>query len=100
MLLGQGIAHGGVRVPRAVPDVFLRLLDPVTQQLTGQRSAAAQSWPTAGAGSAEPLGGTVSTLGIALMGICLLPIPLVLWLFFGAREACASGRPGIAACAG
>ncbi len=36
-------------------------------------------------GNTKELGGTVSTLGIALMGICLLPIPLVLWLFFGRR---------------
>ena len=36
-------------------------------------------------GNAQELGGTVSTLGIALMGICLLPVPLVLWLFFGRR---------------
>jgi hydrogenase-4 component B len=36
-------------------------------------------------GNTQDLGGTVSTLGIALMGICLLPVPLVLWLFFGRR---------------
>ena len=36
-------------------------------------------------GNTQELGGTVSTVGIALMGICLLPIPLVLWLLFGRR---------------
>ena len=30
-------------------------------------------------------GGTVSTLGITLMAVCLLPVPLVLWLFFARR---------------
>ena len=52
-------------------------------------------------GSGQAQGGTVSTLGIALMGLCLLPMPLVLWLLFGAPGAGrASARPGIAACAG
>jgi len=37
-------------------------------------------------GNTQELGGTVSTLGLALMGICLLPIPLVFWLLFGRRS--------------
>jgi hydrogenase-4 component B len=36
-------------------------------------------------GNTQELGGTVSTLGIVLTGFCLLPVPLVLWLFFGRR---------------
>src|SRR5205085_1380043 len=36
-------------------------------------------------GSGQALGGTVSTLGLLLTGLCLVPIPLVLWLFFSRR---------------
>ena len=68
------------------PTLFLTLLAPLTQQLIGQPLPAylirGDGWVL---GSAKEMGGTVSTLGIALMGICLLPIPLVLWLFFGRR---------------
>ncbi len=67
--------------------LFLKLLDPVTQQLTGQQiSAQLTAGQRAGAlVRRAPERGTVSTLGIALMGLCLLPVPLVLWLAFGAR---------------
>jgi hydrogenase-4 component B len=68
------------------PTVFLALLDPLTQQLLGQPLPAylsrANGWVL---GNAQELGGTVSTAGIALMGLCLLPIPFVLWLLFGRR---------------
>jgi hydrogenase-4 component B len=46
-------------------------------------------------------GGTVSTLGITLMLLCLLPVPLVLWLFFARRARTrigptwACGQPGL-----
>jgi len=36
-------------------------------------------------GSARESGGTVSTLGLVLTGLCLLPIPLVLWLLLGRK---------------
>jgi hydrogenase-4 component B len=64
----------------------VRLLDPVTLRLTGERLSGQLT--LAGAvvlGTTQPQGGTVSTLGIALTGICLLPIPFGLWLFFGRR---------------
>jgi hydrogenase-4 component B len=65
------------------PTTFLALFDPLTQQLTGVELSKNLSleggWML---GNTQALGGTVSTLGIALMGICLLPVPLVLWLFF------------------
>jgi hydrogenase-4 component B len=68
------------------PTVFLTLFDPLTQQLIGQPLPAylirGDGWVL---GSTKEMGGTVSTLGIALTGICLLPIPFVLWLFFGRR---------------
>lgn len=66
------------------PNGFIRLVDPVLQQLSGNvlstRLALSDGWVLASLGE-HP--GTVSTLGLVLMGICLLPIPLVLWLVFG-----------------
>ena len=69
------------------PGALIRLLDPVTQQLTGQQLSAQLSM--AGGLVLAPLteqAGTVSTLGLALMAACLLPIPFGLWLGF-ARTA-------------
>ena len=65
------------------PTAFVRLLDPLTQQLTGQQISAQLSLAD-GLVLASLSGntGTVSTLGIALMGVCLLPIPFGLWLVF------------------
>lgn len=68
------------------PTSFVRLLDPLTQQLVGQQIGAQLSaadglvLTTLNAG-----GGTVSTLGLALVGVCLLPVPFALWLGFGRR---------------
>src|SRR2546425_2289745 len=66
------------------PTMFLRLFEPLTEQLMGQPLPEGLSLANGLVlGNTQPDGGTVSTLGIALVGICLLPIPLVLWLFFG-----------------
>lgn len=68
------------------PVTFLKLMDPLTLQLTGESLSAKIS--LAGGlvlGNTQATGGSVSTLGLALTGICLLPIPLVLWLLFGRR---------------
>jgi hydrogenase-4 component B len=86
MLLGMGLLTAACVFLGLFPTLFLTLLAPLTQQLIGQPLPAylirGDGWVL---GSAKEMGGTVSTLGIALMGICLLPIPLVLWLFFGRR---------------
>jgi hydrogenase-4 component B len=86
MLLGMGLLTAACVFLGLFPTLFLTLLAPVTQQLLGQPLPAyliqADGWVL---GSAKEIGGTVSTLGIALMGICLLPIPLVLRLCFGRR---------------
>ena len=84
MLVGQGILAVACVFLGLFPTVFLKLFDPLTQQLTGQQLSAQLS-------SARGLvlsgvaanGGTVSTLGLALMAVCLLPVPLGLWLVFG-----------------
>jgi hydrogenase-4 component B len=86
MVVGMGLLTAACVFLGLFPTTFLRLLEPITQQLIGQPLPAyliqGDGWVL---GNTKELGGTVSTLGIALMGICLLPIPLVLWLFFGRR---------------
>jgi len=65
------------------PAAFVKLLDPLTQQLTGQQLSSQLS--LAGGlvlASLTERTGTVSTLGIVLMLVCLLPIPFALWLVF------------------
>jgi hydrogenase-4 component B len=86
MVAGMGLLVAACVFLGLFPTIFLKLLGPLTQQLLGQPLPAylsrADGWVL---GNAQELGGTVSTIGIALMGICLLPIPLVLWLLFGRR---------------
>jgi len=58
----------------------------LTLQLTGEQLSGQLSLANGLVlGNTQAQGGTVSTLGIALMGSCLLPVPLVLWVFFGRR---------------
>jgi len=86
MIVGMGLLTGACVFLGLFPTLFLKLLEPLMQQLIGQPLPAylsrADGWVL---GSAQELGGTVSTVGIALMGICLLPIPLALWWLFGRR---------------
>ena len=86
MLLGQGILTAACVFLGLFPTLFLKLLDPITQQLTGQQLSAqlnASNGLVLSGVAAQ--GGTVSTLGITLMLLCLLPVPLVLWLCFARR---------------
>jgi len=68
------------------PLQFLRLLNPVVAQLAGQPLPAPLA---AGDGlvlaAATAAGGTVSPAGLVLTAVCLLPVPLGLWLGFGRR---------------
>ncbi len=87
MLLGQGILVAACVFLGLFPTVFLKLFDPVTQQLTGQQLSqqlSVASGLVLSGGAAQ--GGTVSTLGITLMLLCLLPVPLVLWALFARRS--------------
>jgi hydrogenase-4 component B len=102
MLLGQGILTAACVFLGLFPTLFLKLLDPVTQQLTGQQLSAQLSAANGLALSGVVAqGGTVSTLGITLMLLCLLPVPLVLWLFYARRARTrigptwACGQPGL-----
>ena len=65
------------------PTVFIQLLDPLTQQLTGEHLSSQLSLAKGLVlTSLAEKTGTISTLGIVLMGLCLLPIPFGLWLVF------------------
>ena len=86
MLLGQGILVVTCVFLGLFPTIFLKLFDPLTQQLTGQQLSqqltVAHGLVLSGVAAQ---GGTVSTLGIALMLLCLLPVPLALWVLFARR---------------
>jgi len=87
MLLGQGLLAAACVFLGLFPTVFLKLLDPLTQQLIGQQLSQ-QLTLTNGLvlSGVRAQGGSVSTLGIALMLLCLLPVPLGLWLVFARRS--------------
>ena len=87
MLAGQGLLAAACIVLGLFPTIVLTLLDPLTLQLTGQQlgdKLTLANGLVLGNGLVE--GGTVSTLGIALVGLSLLPIPLVLWLLLGRKS--------------
>jgi hydrogenase-4 component B len=87
MRLGMAILTIACVLLGLFPTHVLRLLDPLTQQLTGEKLAAHLSLADGLVlGSLTSDGGTVSTLGMVLMFACLLPVPFVLWLLF-ARSA-------------
>ena len=83
MRLGMAVLTVACVVLGLFPIQFVRLLDPLTQQLTGQQLSTQVS-QSGGLvlGALTEQGGTVSTLGIVLMFVCLLPIPFGLWLVF------------------
>ena len=87
MLVGQGILTAACFFLGLFPTVFLKLFDPLTQQLLGvqlsRQLTVANGLVLSGA---TQQGGTVSTVGIALMLLCLLPVPLALWALFGRRS--------------
>ena len=86
MLMGMGLLTAACVFLGLFPTLFLKLFDPLTLQLTGEQLSGQLSLANGLVlGNTQAQGGTVSTLGIALMGSCLLPVPLVLWVFFGRR---------------
>jgi hydrogenase-4 component B len=102
MRLGMAILTAACVLLGLFPAAFVRLLDPLTQELAGEqisRQLSAANGLALGSLSKNP--GTISPLGLVLTGVCLLPIPLVLWLIF-ARKArtrrgptWACGQPGL-----
>ena len=83
MLLGQGFLSALCILLGLFPTVFLRCLDPVTQQFTGRtlaaRLSAAGGWALQGP-SAQA--GSISTLGLTLIGAALLVVPFLLRFLF------------------
>jgi hydrogenase-4 component B len=86
MLFGMATLGLACVVLGVLPMLFLPLLDPVTQELLGQRISsqliAGKGW-TVTALAVER--GAISTPGMAALFLALLPLPLVLWLFFSRR---------------
>jgi hydrogenase-4 component B len=81
MLAGQAVLAAACVFLGLFPTTFLRLFDPLTLSLTGQQLSSQLS--LAGGlvlAGATTTGGTVSTPGLLLMAVCLLPVPLGLWL--------------------
>ena len=86
MLWGMGALAAICVFLGLFPTTFVTLFDPLTRELLGNSISEQLSLEHGLVlGSAEAAGGTVSTLGITLMGICLLPIPAALWFLFGRR---------------
>jgi hydrogenase-4 component B len=83
MRFGMAILMAACVLLGLFPTTFIRLLDPLTQQLTGQQLSAQLSLANGLVlTSLSEKTGTISTLGIVLMIVCLLPIPFALWLVF------------------
>ena len=86
MLWGMGLLAAACIFLGLLPTLFIKALDPVTAQLTAQEISGKLALNNGLVlGSGQALGGTVSTLGITLTGVCLLPIPAVLWFLYGRR---------------
>jgi hydrogenase-4 component B len=87
MRVGQGVLAAVCLFLGLFPTQILRLFDSPTQQLVGQQISsqlnAAHGFVL---GNVVAGGGTVSTLGIAFVGVCLLSIPLVLSLLLSRRS--------------
>jgi hydrogenase-4 component B len=83
MLFGMAVLTAACIVLGLFPTAFARLMDPLTQQLMGQQLSeqlsVASGFVLAAPGAKA---GTVSTLGIAFMGLSFLLIPFALWLVF------------------
>ena len=83
MLVGQGLFVAMCVFLGLFPTQFIRLLDPLTQLLIGQQISGqltvANGLVLSGL---NQNGGTVSTLGIAVVGLCLLSLPFLLRVVF------------------
>jgi hydrogenase-4 component B len=102
MRVGMGILTVACVLLGLFPTAFIRLLDPLTQQLIGEQISAQLN--LAGGfvlGSLSKYPGTISMSGLVLTAVCLLPVPLALWLVFGRQTRTrrgptwACGQPGL-----
>jgi hydrogenase-4 component B len=87
MRWGMALLGGACLWLGLFPTVFLRVLDPVTQQLAGERLSArlslANGWVLSAPGASA---GSVSTAAIALLGVSFLLVPLALRVLLGGRS--------------
>jgi hydrogenase-4 component B len=83
MLAGMGLLTAVILFLGLLPNTFLRLFDPLTAQLTGQAISDHLANGNLVITALSPTAGSVSTLGMTLMGVCLLPLPLGLWWLLG-----------------
>ena len=102
MRLGMALLTAACVLLGLFPTAFVRLLDPLTQQLIGEQLSGRLSMANGLAlASLSETPGTISPLGMVLTGLCLLPIPLVLWLIFARKTRTrrgptwACGQPGL-----
>src|SRR5207245_7018591 len=87
MRFGMAVLTAACVLLGLFPTALVGLLDPLTQQLTGQQLSTRLSLADGLVlTSLTAKTGTISTLGIVLMVVCLLPMPFALWLFL-ARES-------------
>jgi hydrogenase-4 component B len=102
MRVGMGILTVACVLLGLFPTAFIRLLDPLTQQLIGEQISTQLN--LAGGfvlGSLSKYPGTISMSGLVLTAVCLLPVPLALWLVFGRQTRTrrgptwACGQPGL-----
>ena len=86
MKIGMGLLAGVCVFLGLFPNQFIKVFDPITAQFTGvaitQQIAGAGGWALTGATSGS---GFVSTTGILLMAICLLPVPIALKFALGRK---------------
>jgi hydrogenase-4 component B len=82
MRFGMAVLTAACVLLGLFPTTLVRLLDPLTQQLTGEQLSTQLSLADGLVlTSLSEKTGTISTPGIVLMLVCLLPIPFALWLF-------------------
>ena len=81
MRFGMAVLTAACVLLGLFPTALVRLLDPLTQQLAGQALSTQLSLADGLVlASLTEKTGTISTVGIVLMLVCLLPIPFALWL--------------------
>jgi hydrogenase-4 component B len=102
MRVGMGILTVACVLLGLFPTAFIRLLDPLTQQLIGEQIGPQLSLANGLVlGSLSKYPGTISMTGLVLTVVCLLPVPLGLWLIFGRQTRTrrgptwACGQPGL-----
>ncbi|MHB8520261.1 MAG: hydrogenase 4 subunit B [Limisphaerales bacterium] len=83
MLAGMGVLTLVCLFLGLFPNLFLTLFDPLTTQLTGTAISDRLLDGNLAITALSPTAGSVSTLGMTLVGVCLLPVPLALWWLLG-----------------